>query len=138
MDGKFSAYLFFLRAAGRVRSGTSSPSAVARSIWWSCSCTRICLICSAMANSLSASHCLMRSRDTAIGLWREYQHTLAQHGVSRHAIDLGFRLMHALGVTLIEPDHIEMAFERLHRAAYPDASTRPARLHSGERESILE
>ncbi len=43
-------------------SGTSMPSAVARSIWWSCSCIRILRICSAMANSPNASHCRMRSR----------------------------------------------------------------------------
>ena len=43
-------------------SGTSMPSAVARSIWWSCSCIRILRICSANANSPNASHCRMRSR----------------------------------------------------------------------------
>ncbi len=37
-------------------SGTSIPSAVARSIWCSCSWMRIWRICSARANSPSASH----------------------------------------------------------------------------------
>jgi len=37
--------------------GTSMPSAVARSIWWSCSFTRIPRISSAMANSPMDSHC---------------------------------------------------------------------------------
>jgi hypothetical protein len=45
-----------------VRSDTSSPRAVARSIWWSCSSTRICRICSAKANSPRASHCRTLSR----------------------------------------------------------------------------
>ena len=49
-------------AFGAVTSGTSIPSAVARSIWWSCSCTRISRICSASANSPSASHCRTRLR----------------------------------------------------------------------------
>jgi hypothetical protein len=43
-------------------SGTSTPSAVAKSIWWSCSSTRICRISSAMANSPSASHCRTLAR----------------------------------------------------------------------------
>src|SRR6185437_11732032 len=45
-----------------LRSGTSSPRAVARSIWWSCSWIRICRICSAMANSPRVSHCRTLSR----------------------------------------------------------------------------
>jgi hypothetical protein len=48
--------------AGPLTSGTFSPSAVAKSIWWSCSSTRICRICSAMANSPMASHCRTLSR----------------------------------------------------------------------------
>jgi hypothetical protein len=42
--------LFIARTPVHARpltSGASSPSAVARSIWWSCSSTRICRICSA-------------------------------------------------------------------------------------------
>jgi hypothetical protein len=42
--------------------GTSRPRAVARSIWCSCSTRRISRISSAMAYSLSASHCRTRSR----------------------------------------------------------------------------
>src|SRR5205807_691501 len=40
----------------------SIPSAVARSMRWSCSSTRISRITSAIAYSLSASHCRTRSR----------------------------------------------------------------------------
>ena len=43
-------------------SGTSIPSAVARSIWCSCSWIRIWRICSASANSPSDSHWRTRSR----------------------------------------------------------------------------
>jgi uncharacterized protein DUF3828 len=50
-----------LRLRSLLTSGTSSPRAVAKSIWWSCSCTRISRICSAMANSLRASHWRIRS-----------------------------------------------------------------------------
>src|SRR5262249_50869603 len=50
------------RSSGLVTSGTSQPRAVASSIWWSCSCTRICRICSARAYSPSASHWRTRSR----------------------------------------------------------------------------
>ena len=43
-------------------SGTSSPSAVARSTWCSCSCRKISRMSSAIAYSWSASHCFSRSR----------------------------------------------------------------------------
>src|SRR5882672_3699149 len=48
--------------ARRELSGTSIPSAVARSIWCSCSWTRMSRITSAMAYSSSASHWRTRSR----------------------------------------------------------------------------
>src|SRR5579864_4032498 len=50
------------RSSGVVTSGTSSPSAVARSIWCSCSLTRICRIFSASAYSPSVSHWRTRVR----------------------------------------------------------------------------
>jgi hypothetical protein len=46
----------------RDTSGAASPSAVARSIWCSCSWRRISRMSSAMAYSWSASHCATRSR----------------------------------------------------------------------------
>ena len=51
-------YSYFVVAA----FGVSSPRAVAKSIWCSCSSTRMSRICSAMANSPSASHWRTRSR----------------------------------------------------------------------------
>ena len=55
---RFFLPLFFRRET----SGTSSPSAVARSIWCSCSWRRISRMSSAIAYSCSASHCFSRSR----------------------------------------------------------------------------
>ena len=48
--------------ASQLRTGGSSPSAVARSIRCSCSSLRISRMCSAMANSFRASHCFTRRR----------------------------------------------------------------------------
>src|SRR4029453_1075878 len=39
-----------------VALGTSTPKALARATWWSCSCTRMSRICSAIAYSPSSSH----------------------------------------------------------------------------------
>ena len=55
---RYSAGYFFALET----SGTFSPSAVARSIWCSCSCRRISRMSSAIAYSPSASHCRTRSR----------------------------------------------------------------------------
>jgi len=60
--GLFFGSLLQARCSLVVTSGTSLPRAVARSIWCSCSLTRMPRMCSARAYSPSASHWRTRSR----------------------------------------------------------------------------
>ena len=71
--------------------------------------------------------------------WREYQLALAKHGDTSYTSDLLYDLMRGLRISLLQSEKLEFALEHLHRAAWPDAARRPARLHIGELEcSILE
>ena len=60
-----------------------------------------------------------------LDLWREYQAELAKRGVSYEAKQLDYQTL-ALGVVpgVGEP----LPEDKLHRLAYPDASTRPPRM----------
>jgi hypothetical protein len=75
-----------------------------------------------------------------VDLWRQYQAELAKGGISYEAQRLDSLIWKSLGV--VPGTGSELPEERLHRLAYPDASTRPPRLTLWEeypdcRETIL-
>jgi hypothetical protein len=67
--------------------------------------------------------------------YRELQAALAQYGVTPYTLDLAYDLERALSreleISLLDPEQLDAAFDRLHLQAYPDAKSRPARLTAG-------
>ena len=81
---------------------------------------------------------VMQTTSAAIALFREYQIGLAQYGDVPYTRDLFFALTEAIGISLVEPEKLEAALERLHVRAYPEAN-RPPRLHiAGQLQDVLE
>lgn len=73
----------------------------------------------------------MTTTSTAIALFRDWQLALAQYGDTYVARDLFFELSKQLGIVpWLEVEAWERAVEELHEAAWPDAASRPARLHT--------
>ena len=62
-----------------------------------------------------------------VELYSSYQEGLARWSDTDHTRDLFFDVMDAIGISLLEPEKLERALERLHDQAY-----RPARLHTGQ------
>ena len=76
---------------------------------------------------------------SVISLYVEYQTGLANHGDTAHTRDLFFRLAKLIEADpFLDNEGFDAALERLHRAAYPVASTRPPRLTAGEIADIRE
>src|ERR1700677_3930157 len=87
-----TSYAFFAAwFGGSFTTGTSSPSAVANAIWWSCSSMRISRMCSAIAYSPNCSHWRTRSRIIADGL-AFIDQIKAQHFAGLFRSADGFRL----------------------------------------------
>jgi hypothetical protein len=81
----------------------------------------------------------MKTRSVAIALYRDWQDALSHYGVTHVATDLFFELCrHIEADPFLDAQGFEAALERLHDQAYPVASTRPARLHTGLPQDVLD
>jgi hypothetical protein len=75
----------------------------------------------------------------SIQAYLEWQNALSRYGVTQLATDAFFRLAREIEANqFLDNEGFDRALERLHRAAYPVAATRPPRLTAGEIETILE
>ena len=81
----------------------------------------------------------MRMTADAIALYRSWQAALRDYGVTDVAGDLFLELCrHIEQDPCLDVEGFEAVLEQLHVRAFPNASTRPPRLHTGELQSIFE
>ena len=74
--------------------------------------------------------------DELLSLYVEWQEALARHGDSPYAADLQYALERVLAreleVSPLDPEQLDAVLDELHRAAWPEASSRPPRLVGGD------
>ena len=76
---------------------------------------------------------------TVIELYRDWQSALRDYGCTHVATDAFFELAKLIEADpFLDVQGFTAVLDRLHRQAYPEAKSRPPRLHTGELQSILE
>jgi hypothetical protein len=101
------------------------------------STTEISMNCTGSSTDQRASdrRGAMRMSDDLVGRYRVLQQDLAQHGVTWFTLDPQYELERALAaqreISLLDPEQLDAALDRLHIQAFPDPK-RPPRLVCGD------